>query len=86
MTRTAMLAAALVLAAGTAGAQTSAPGASDTRRIDQSTAVPPASSAAPSPTKMDEYGNWRTSNGFNNDRNNPNAAPGPSSTSTSPTR
>ena len=59
----------------------------DTRQVDQNTMQLPSSSAAPTnanPTNT--YGNWRTSDGFNADPNNPSGAPGNSSVGTSPSR
>ena len=58
----------------------------DTRQIDQSAIQPPSSSAAPTNANTNTYGNWRTSDGFNADPNNPNGAPGNSSVGTSPSR
>jgi len=59
----------------------------DTRQVDQSTIQPPGSSAAPTNgNTTNNYGNWRTSDGFNADPNNPSGAPGNSSVGTSPTR
>jgi hypothetical protein len=57
------------------------------RSVDQNTTMPPPNSAATSNANDVNYGNWRTSDGFNNDPNNPTGAPGPSSgLGTSPTR
>jgi hypothetical protein len=56
----------------------------DPRSADQNTTLPPSHT-----TKSNDVtsGNWRTSDGFNNDPNNPSGAPGPSSgLGTSPTR
>jgi hypothetical protein len=58
----------------------------DTRQVDQAMA-PPASNAAPTHTNpTNGYANWRTSDGFNADPNNPNGAPGGSSIGTNPAR
>jgi hypothetical protein len=56
------------------------PGASDTRVQDQNTAVSPATNNGTARSRANDlgYGNWRTSNGFNSDPNNPSGAPGPS--------
>lgn len=68
-------------------AASTGPTVPDTRQIDQNTIVPPASSAAPTNANpTNSYGNWRTSDGFNADPDNPNGAPGGSSVGTNPTR
>jgi hypothetical protein len=56
------------------------PGSGDTRMRDQNTAVSPATNNGTSRSQANDlgYGNWRTSNGFNSDPNNPSGAPGPS--------
>jgi hypothetical protein len=62
------------------------PTVQDTRQLDQNTALPPSTSAAPGGGNSIGYGNWRTSDGFNIDPNNPSGAPGSSSIGTNPTR
>lgn len=56
------------------------PGSGDTRAQDQSTAVSPSTDYGTARSQANDlgYGNWRTSNGFNSDPNNPSGAPGPS--------
>jgi len=67
-------------------ARSTGPTIPDTRQIDQSQVLPPASSAASGSSNTAGTGNWRAADGLNADPNNPNGAPGPSSTGTSPTR
>jgi hypothetical protein len=99
MKRAIIVAAAALSIGGPAGAQTDsnlavAPPASrttgptvpDTRQLDQSAALPSATSAAPGTGNTTATGSWRASDGLNADPNNPNGAPGPSSIGTSPTR
>src|SRR5436190_809296 len=62
------------------------PTVQDTRQLDQNTALPPSTSAAPGGGNSIGYGNWRTSDGFNIDPNNPSGAPGSSSIGTNQTR
>jgi hypothetical protein len=58
----------------------------DTRQVDQA-ALPPATNAAPTHANpTNGYANWRTSDGFNADPDNPNGAPGGSSVGTNPAR
>lgn len=56
------------------------PGSGDTRTHDQNTAVSPSTNNGTARSEANDlgYGNWRTSNGFNSDPDNPSGAPGPS--------
>ena len=58
------------------------PGSGDTRVQDQNTVVSPSTNNATARSTANDlgYGNWRTSNGFNSDPNNPSGAPGPATT------
>lgn len=55
-------------------------GTTDTRQLDQSTAVSPSTNNGTARSHANDlgYGNWRTSDGLNSDPNNPSGAPGPS--------
>jgi hypothetical protein len=72
---------------GTTG-PTVPPPSSDTRRVDQSIATVPPSSASPtSSAPAGQPDNWRSSSGLNADPANPSGAPGPGvGLGTSPSR
>jgi hypothetical protein len=61
-------------------------GTSDTRLLDQNTAVSPSTNNGTARSSANDlgYGNWRTSDGLNSDPNNPSGAPGPSTITSSP--
>lgn len=73
---------------GSTGPTVPLPPSSDTRRIDQSIANAPSSSAGPANTSpAGQADNWRSSSGLNADPNNPSGAPGPGTgLGTSPSR
>ncbi|HZY51854.1 MAG TPA: hypothetical protein VFE73_01380 [Reyranella sp.] len=54
------------------------PGSGDTRMQDQNTAVSPSTNNGTAQSIANDlgYGNWRTSDGFNSDPENPSGAPG----------
>jgi hypothetical protein len=62
------------------------PSSGDTRMQDQNTAVSPSTNNGTGRSQANDlgYGNWRTSNGFNSDPNNPSGAPGPSTITSGP--
>jgi hypothetical protein len=62
------------------------PGSGDTRMQDQNTAVSPSTNNGTARSRANDlgYGNWRTSNGYNSDPDNPSGAPGPSTITSGP--
>jgi hypothetical protein len=76
-------------AASTAYAPSATADSADTRKMDQTVTPSPyggnGTAAVRGASNLGST-NWRTSDGFNTDPNNPSGAPGPSTVGTSPAR